>query len=184
MYNSLTYGKLTEEETFKQIVYNISEIKRKGYDYELAVGTDSQSYKKSTVVTSILLITKTKGGIFFRIKSKIKRFDSLQQKIIAEVNSAIIVSTDLRKYLRDTGFSGNEIYDKLFVDVDVGPNGKTSELIQMVTGWVKGVGFRVRIKPNSVAASRVSDKYSKRGGDRTVYRPHVRPKKITTQKAT
>ncbi len=178
MYSSLTYGKLTEEETFKQIVYNISLIKREKYDYELSVGTDSQSYKKSTVVTSILLRKKTKGGIFFRTKSKIKRFDTLQQKIIEEVNQAITVAIDLRKYLRDAGFSSIEIYDNLFVDVDVGPNGKTSELIQMTTGWVKGMGFRVRIKPDSIAASRVSDKYSKRGGDRTVHRPHVRPVKI------
>ena len=167
---------LTKEQVFEKIVLLIDDLKRHGYDYYLYVGTDSQSYTGTNIVTSILLYTVSKGGIFFTKKRRVMRFSNLSHKIYTEVGESIPIAEELRKYLRTSGFTVSEVYDKLIVDIDVGEDGPTKQFINGVTGWVTGSGFKHRIKPESLASSRVSDKLSKRGSDRKVAKPHVRPK--------
>ena len=176
MFKSITYGQLTELQAFERVVLQIDDIKRKGYDYFLYVGTDSQSYAGTNVVTTIVVYTVSKGGIFFSYRHKIKRFEALAQKIYAEVGYSIPIAESLRTHLREVGFSFAEVYEKLIVDIDVGEDGPTSQFIAGVTGWVTGCGFKWRIKPDSIASSRVSDKISKRGGDSDTVKPHVREK--------
>jgi predicted RNase H-related nuclease YkuK (DUF458 family) len=176
MFTSITYGKLTKEQVFMKILERIEQIKRNGYEYEIAVGTDSQTYRKTNIVRSIVLLEKTHGGIYFSSKKRIKRFNDLQPKIYAEVSETLTLADELRTFLKEKGFSTEEIIDNLVVDLDIGSNGLTCDFIQGITGWVKAYGFKFRLKPSSVAASRVSDKLSKRGADSTTIKPHIRPK--------
>ena len=53
----------------------------------------------------------------------------------------------------------NRITDKL-LDI-VGKDEETRELINAVTGMVKGCGYKVKYKPESYAATKVADRYTK-----------------------
>lgn len=163
MFNSLTYGKLTQEQVFEKIIEKVEAIKRSGYDYELSVGTDSQTYSQTNIVTSILVRTISKGGIYFSKKKYTKRFPFLRNKIYAEVADTLEIAEDLRNYLREHGFTATEVYNNLIIDIDIGNVGPTSELIAGITGWVTALGFKYRIKPHSIASSRVSNKITKHG---------------------
>jgi predicted RNase H-related nuclease YkuK (DUF458 family) len=176
MFTSITYGKLTKEQVFEKVPERIAQIKRNGYEYEIAVGTDSQTYKKTNIVRSIVILEKTHGGIYFSSKKRVKRFNELQPKIYAEVSETLALANELRAFLKQKGFSTEELFDNLIVDLDIGHDGLTSEFIQGLTGWVTAYSFKYRLKPASVAASRVSDRLSKRGGDSTRIKPHVRKK--------
>ena len=91
-----------------------------------------------------------------------KRFYNLHDRILEEV----LLSCQLALWLRDA-FEAKVIaeseryqYEFEYIHADVGQNGATKDMIKEVTGLIRGNGFEPVIKPNSFAASTVSDKFA------------------------
>jgi len=153
VFKSETYGNVTEEEMF-----DILEEKLTGRnDYTIHVGSDSQSYGQTNLVTVILVRWHKNGGFFFSHKQRIKRIENLQHKIQTETDASIKLGTRLKDELIDREMLNSEVS----IDLDIGRNGPTKQLIKPIVGWVLGMGFSYNIKPESYAASCVADRISK-----------------------
>ena len=154
-YNSLTYGQLSEVEMFDIIKETISDSDN---EYVITIGTDSQTYSRTRVITVIAIHKVGKGGIFFYSAEHLKPINNLRVKIYNET----MRSLELAKRLNDCLFEADLDYD-IFVHLDIGRSkkGKTAELIQELMGWVSAEGFMPEIKPNSYAASCIADRISK-----------------------
>lgn len=155
MYNSITYGKLTELQMFDIIKKTISD---KNNDYVITIGTDSQTYSRTKVISVIAIHKVGKGGIFFYTEEHLSPIESIRVKIYNETYRSL----ELAKRLNESLFEADLDYD-IFVHLDIGRSkkGKTADLIQELMGWVSAEGFMPEVKPNSYAASCIADRISK-----------------------
>lgn len=157
LFNSPTRGKMTLEETFKEIIAYIKE--QPGEQYKLIIGTDSQAHYGEEVnfVTAIIIHRVGKGGRYFYRSEKQRFLQSLRQRIFYETSLSLDVAGRFSSLLSENGFSQLNVE----IHMDVGTHGDTRELIREMVGMVAGSGYDARIKPDSYGASKVADKYTK-----------------------
>lgn len=155
-FNSITHGRLTKEETFNRILYEIN--KNFNDEYAISVGTDSQTYGRTKIVTVIAIHRIGKGGKFFYYIEYIDRMIDIRHKIYTETQRSIDLGKELTEFLFE--------HDKMFeitIHVDMGESkkGKTYNLIREIMGWITAEGFEGAYKPNSNTASEIADRLSK-----------------------
>lgn len=156
-YNSITHGKLSEQEVFEQIAHDLRRFPDE--QFKIIVGTDSQTYSRTKVVSVIAIWHVGNGGKYFSHVERIKPIDNLRVKIYNET----LRSLDLSKRLLNFLFERELDYD-VEIHLDIGDNkrkGKTHELIGEITGWVTAEGFHCYHKPKSFVASTIADRISK-----------------------
>ena len=142
--------------TMSEAVKRIADFVADSDNFTIDIGTDSQTTDKTKIVTAIVCCKERKGGIFFYHSSVVDKVPVLRNRIYLETG----MSVECANQLIDL-FLENEMFYTISVHSDVGPNGKTRELIKEITGYVAAYGFDCKIKPNSIAASVVADKLSK-----------------------
>jgi len=156
---SPTYGKLSLEETVEKINKFISE---KPGSYKFIIGTDSQKVDGSIVFMTALIVHRIgNGGIYF-YDMKISKYKlSLAERIFTEASYSIKFAAELLKKIDENIYPFYKSLSNLEIHIDVGKDGETRELINAVTGMVKGCGYKVKYKPESYAATKVADRYTK-----------------------
>ena len=154
---------VTFDEMAERIIAYIKAIP--GVNYNIAIGTDSQTYDETKVVLAVTVHRVGNGGIFFvkSIYHEAFRITQLQDKLYEETHISLTATEMLFESLLDHGFDitdeANNVH--LTVHIDVGKNGATKAYISELEGWVRAMGYDTAIKPDSYAASFVADKYSK-----------------------
>ncbi|HEX6977595.1 MAG TPA: ribonuclease H-like YkuK family protein [Patescibacteria group bacterium] len=153
-------GSLTVRKMLKEISNFVSE--EPGSFYSLVIGTDSQiKYNNGKgecdFVTAIVIHRKGKGARYFWKKDKVMRAPVLREKIYNETTRSLETAHELVPALRSQVTPAK--YD-LEIHIDVGPIGKTREMIKEVVGMVSGNGFVAKTKPDSWGASSVADKHT------------------------
>lgn len=131
---------------------------------KIIIGTDSQNFSDTKMVSVICVIAAGRGGIFFYNISRIDRIVDVRRKLHIETNESLNLATKLVDI-----FEADEKYHEMYLDcsiaihVDAGnsPKGKTKDLIPELVGWIKAFGYDARTKPDSFVASCVADKFSK-----------------------
>lgn len=127
--------------------------------YKIIIGTDSKAADPSFLVTALTIWRVGNGAIHFWTKSPEKNFPSMRDRIWQEAMNSIMLAQEIRSNLQDLlgedfFWDGNEVH------VDVGENGPTRELIEGVTGMIKGYNFVPVIKPFAFGASVVADRHT------------------------
>ncbi len=147
-------------------IFNKREVVREIYDYmssgpqnvyKIIVGSDSQplSSDNADFVTAIVVYRVGRGGRYFWRRVNNHKFFNLRDRILKEVMLSLETSVEILKILKEN----KDVKFDFEVHVDVGPNGKTSELISEVTGIIRAYNFSFKTKPESYAASSVADKH-------------------------
>jgi predicted RNase H-related nuclease YkuK (DUF458 family) len=153
-------GKVTPIRMIKEISNFIKDEPQEYYS--LVIGTDSQAKKLNghseyDFVTAVVIHRKGRGARFFWQKERVVQNMVLRDRIYAETTRSLLTAHNLVPLVRKS--ISNSKYE-LEIHIDVGPNGKTREMIKEVTGMVAGNGYIVKTKPDSWAASSVADKYA------------------------
>lgn len=137
-------------------------------DYEITIGTDSQNFNRTKIVTVIAVHKIGGGGIFFYDILYLPLIKELRRKLNTETQMSIDLAnsfvTELEAEFDRTGWFYGDYNINFQLHCDIGYNGKTSALIPEITGWVKAAvpeEFEPIIKPESFAASSIANKYSK-----------------------
>lgn len=166
MFRSETYGELEIEKIPEKILDFYERSKQWGNDsaFQLVVGTDSQNFNDTKMVTVIAVYKEGHGGIFFYDVDHINRITNVKLKLNAETSRSLEVMTKIAGIL-ESGEQYREMRENalLSIHVDAGwsDKGKTKELIPALVGWIKACGFDAQVKPDSFAASSIADKISK-----------------------
>jgi len=122
------------------------------------VGTDSQTYSKTKIVSVIALLRVGKGGKYFAHVQRTKHIENIRVKIYNETMRSLDLSKRLMYFL----FENELDYDvEIHLDIGNSKKGKTHMLINEITGWVTAEGFVCYHKPKSFVASTIADRVSK-----------------------
>ena len=127
--------------------------------YKIIIGTDSEASSPSSLVTAITIWRVGNGAIHFWTKSEERKFATLRDRIVQEAINSITLAQEMRSRLQrvlgdEFFWDGNEVH------VDIGENGPTKDLIDSITGMIRGYNFEPVIKPYSFGASIVADRHT------------------------
>lgn len=154
LFTSPSRGSMDLDAVFDDILAFV----REGGDCKLIVGSDSQASRNEVLfVTAIVIHRLGKGARFYYQKHHRRPMKSLRQRIFYETSLSLELAGKLAGRLARTGAP----IENVEIHLDVGPNGKTTDLIREIVGMVTGSGFNAKIKPNSYGASKVADKFTK-----------------------
>jgi predicted RNase H-related nuclease YkuK (DUF458 family) len=159
-FNNPTKGVISVEEMISEISGFVEE--EPDDFYRLVIGTDSQSKTtkdrcECTYVTAIVVHRQGKGARYFWRKAHSEKAPVLRNKIYKETQISLDAAHGLVPLLRDAISPAHYDFE---IHIDVGPLGKTREMIKEVVGMVNGNGFTARTKPHSWGASSVADKHT------------------------
>ena len=162
-FQSQTYGKLNLKKVPEKIMDYVKRMEKYDAPFQVTVGTDSQNFSDTKIVSVIAVTCEGHGGIFFYEVSRINRIADVRLKLTEETTRSLEIMTALVETLESDEFS--EVRDKLswviHVDASWNDRGKTKELIPGLVGWIRACGYDCKVKPESYAASSIADRISK-----------------------
>lgn len=125
-----------------------------GNALKVFIGTDSQ-VKRGTVefATVIVFLRQHKGGFMFIHRDRIKHNMSIKERMLLEVQKSI-----------DTAYHLCPLLDKYHVDLEIhadintNPNFESHVALKDAMGYILGMGFNFRAKPESFASTNCANK--------------------------
>lgn len=157
IFNSQTLGKLGFREMIREILLFVQREPERFY--KIIIGTDSAAASPVGLVSAVTIWRVGNGAIHFWTKSDARQFHSLRERIWQEALNSITLAQEIRAELQtllgdDFFWDGNEVH------VDIGARGPTRDLIDSITGMIKGYNFEPVIKPYAFGASIVADRHT------------------------
>lgn len=155
-----TKGALSFGQVIAEIIAFIGEDPERRY--RLLIGTDSEARESAEAVfVSVAVIHRVgRAARYFWSRSKTAAMPSFRQRIYTEATYSLALAEALTSGVGESlnGYLTSGTCE-LEIHVDIGQFGPTREMIREIVGMISGNGFRVKIKPESCAASTVADKH-------------------------
>jgi predicted RNase H-related nuclease YkuK (DUF458 family) len=125
-----------------------------GYKLKVCIGTDSQVRGKVTdYATVIVFLREKKGGFMFINNDSSKIRMTIRERMINEVGKSVEVAYALCDLL-DKYNVGLEVH----ADINTDPHFKSNVALRDAMGYILGMGFVFKAKPDAFASSSCADK--------------------------
>ncbi len=132
----------------------IEREKALGHELKVCIGTDSQVKGKETeFATVIVFIRKGKGGFMYICNETTLQKMSIKQRMLTEVAKSIEVAYPLCNI-----FSRYSVDMEVHVDINTNPNFKSNDALKEAMGYIMGMGFAFKAKPDAFASSSCANK--------------------------
>lgn len=125
-----------------------------GHQLKVCIGTDSQV--RGSVVefaTVIVFLREKKGGFMFISNYKKENKMSLRERMITEVAKSVEIAYALCDLL--------DLYDvalEVHADINTDPHFQSNTALKEAMGYILGMGFVFKAKPDAFASSSCADK--------------------------
>lgn len=125
-----------------------------GFRLKVCIGTDSQVRGAITeFATVIVFLREKKGGFMFIHNEKSDKQVSLRERMILEVWKSVDIAYQLCDVLDEF-----DIALEVHADINTDPNFKSNEALREAMGYILGMGFVFKAKPDAFASSYCADK--------------------------
>lgn len=145
---------LVERDIVDEIRTALVREKEAGHELKVCIGTDSQVKGTETeFATVIVFIRKGKGG-FMYVNSEISRQKmSVKERMLKEVARSIEVAYPLSRLFTLYG-----VDMEVHADINTNPGFKSNDALKEAMGYILGMGFSFRAKPEAFASSSCANK--------------------------
>jgi predicted RNase H-related nuclease YkuK (DUF458 family) len=125
-----------------------------GHEMKVCIGTDSQVKGKETeFATVIVFIRKGKGGFMYIYNEITKQRMSIKQRMLMEVGKSVEIT-----YALCNIFSRYSVDMEVHADINTNPNFKSNDALKEAMGYIVGMGFAFKAKPEAFASSNCANK--------------------------
>lgn len=125
-----------------------------GHDLKICIGTDSQVRGENIgFATVIVFLRKGKGGFMFINAEVLKQKMAIKERMIHEVSKSVTLAYELSE-IWDTYDISLEIH----ADINTDASFKSNVALKEAMGYIKGMGYEFKAKPNAFASSSCADK--------------------------
>jgi predicted RNase H-related nuclease YkuK (DUF458 family) len=125
-----------------------------GYELKVCIGTDSQVKGKIIeFATVIVFIRKGKGGFMYIHNEIIRQKMSIKQRMLMEAGKSVEVAYTLCNI-----FSRYSVDMEVHADINTNPNFKSNGALKEAMGYIVGMGFAFKAKPEAFASSSCANK--------------------------
>lgn len=120
-----------------------------GNKLKVCIGTDSQVKAAETeFATVIVFLREGKGGFMFIHNEKTEVRYSIKERMLLEVAKSIEIAYELCDL-----FTQYDIDMEVHADINTNPQFKSNEALREATGYILGMGFAFKAKPEAFASS-------------------------------
>jgi predicted RNase H-related nuclease YkuK (DUF458 family) len=138
----------------EEVVNVLIREKAMGHEIKVCIGTDSQVKGKETeFATVIVFIRKGKGGFMYIQNEITQQKMSIKQRMLTEVGKSIEVA-----YALCNIFSRYSVDMEVHADINTNPNFKSNDALKEAMGYIVGMGFAFKAKPEAFASSSCANK--------------------------
>ena len=125
-----------------------------GYKLKVCIGTDSQVKGKETeFATVIVFLREGKGGFMFIHNDSTLIQYSIKERMLVEVAKSIEIAYELCDL-----FTRYDVDMEVHADINTNPNFKSNEALREAMGYILGMGFAFKAKPEAFASSCCANK--------------------------
>lgn len=125
-----------------------------GYKLKVCIGSDSQAHGDTIdFATVIVFLREKKGGFMFISNSRYEKAMSLRERMIAEVARSVEVAYSLCDLL-----DAYDIALEVHADINTDPSFQSNQALKEAMGYILGMGFVFKAKPDAFASSSCADK--------------------------
>lgn len=128
--------------------------KEMGHQLKVCIGTDSQVKGKETeFATVIVFIRKGKGGFMYIHNETSLQKMSIKERMLLEVAKSIDVAYSLCRI-----FTLYNVDMEVHADINTNPSFKSNDALKEAMGYIMGMGFAFKAKPEAFASSSCANK--------------------------
>jgi uncharacterized protein len=125
-----------------------------GVRLKVCIGTDSQVKGKETeFATVIVFLREGNGGFMFIHNEKTLHQFSIKERMLMEVAKSIEIAYELCNL-----FTQYQVDMEVHADINTNPNFKSNDALKEAMGYILGMGFAFKAKPEAFASSSCANK--------------------------
>lgn len=154
-------GRWIKQPIAEEIEITLAKEMADGNQLKVCIGTDSQvkacpdkrGSKETEFATVIVFIRKGKGGFMYIHNETTTQKMSIKQRMLTEVAKSIEVAYPLCNI-----FSKYSVDMEVHADINTNPNFKSNDALKEAMGYIMGMGFVFKAKPDAFASSCCANK--------------------------
>ncbi len=136
------------------VAKTITQESEKGIKLKVCIGTDSQVKGVDTeFATVIVFLREHNGGFMFIHNEKTKQKYHLKERMLVEVAKSIEIAYELCDL-----FIEHNVEMEVHADINTNPSFKSNDALKEAMGYILGMGFAFKAKPEAFASSCCADK--------------------------
>ena len=148
------YAEWDDEETISAVENAIKRETNKGYKLKVCIGTDSQVKGSETeFATVIVFLREGHGGFMFIHNEKTRQEFSIKERMLVEVAKSIEIAYELCNL-----FTLYDVDMEVHADINTNPHFKSNDALKEAMGYILGMGFAFKAKPEAFASSSCANK--------------------------
>src|SRR6478736_2928395 len=125
-----------------------------GYKMKVCIGTDSQVKGEETeFATVIVFLREGRGGFMFIYNDKTRQQYHIKERMLVEVAKSIEIAYELCDLFIEYG-----VEMEVHADINTNPQFKSNDALKEAMGYILGMGFAFKAKPEAFASSCCADK--------------------------
>ncbi|GAB2678797.1 ribonuclease H-like YkuK family protein [Flavihumibacter cheonanensis] len=125
-----------------------------GYRLKVCIGTDSQVKGSETeFATVIVFLREGHGGFMFIQNEKTRQKYSIKERMLVEVARSIEIAYELCGL-----FTDYNVDMEVHADINTNPHFKSNDALKEAMGYILGMGFAFKAKPEAFASSSCANK--------------------------
>ena len=125
-----------------------------GYKLKVCIGTDSQVKGAETeFATVIVFLRQGHGGFMYIHNEKTRHKYSIKERMLVEVAKSIEIAYELCDL-----FTIYDVDMEVHADINTNPQFKSNDALREAMGYILGMGFAFKAKPEAFASSSCANK--------------------------
>ncbi|HMO31795.1 MAG TPA: ribonuclease H-like YkuK family protein [Lacibacter sp.] len=125
-----------------------------GHRLKVCIGTDSQVKGSETeFATVIVFLREGNGGFMFIHNEKTRQRYSIKERMLVEVAKSIEIAYELCDL-----FTEYDVDMEVHADINTNPQFRSNEALREAMGYILGMGFAFKAKPEAFASSSCANK--------------------------
>jgi len=126
----------------------------KGFKLKVCIGTDSQVKGQDTeFATVIVFLREGHGGFMFIHNEKTRQKFTIKERMLLEVAKSIEIAYELCNL-----FTIYNVDMEVHADINTNPHFKSNDALKEAMGYILGMGFAFKAKPEAFASSSCANK--------------------------
>ena len=147
-------GDLIELPIYQAVENAIKRETEKGFKLKVCIGTDSQVKGQDTeYATVIVFLREGHGGFMFIYNEKTRQKFTIKERMLMEVAKSIEIAYELC-----TLFTIYNVEMEVHADINTSPHFKSNDALKEAMGYILGMGFAFKAKPEAFASSSCANK--------------------------
>lgn len=138
----------------ERVEKTIKEETAKGYRLKVCIGTDSRVKGSEIEFATVIVFLREKHGGFMYIQNeRMSAKVSIRERMILEVAKSVDVAYSLCNVL-----DKYNVELEVHADINTDPHFKSNSALRDAMGYILGMGFVFKAKPDAFASSSCADK--------------------------